>query len=210
MPRTARILLSQSYYHVMTRGNNKNTVFRFDVDYFYYLNLLTKYKKQHPFDLYHYCLMPTHVHLLIKTKKEIDFSLFMKKINLAYFHYYKKQYGWTGHFWQDRFKSQPVGKDRYFIQCGKYIELNPVRANIAETPESYPFSSYNFYFGGKKDDLVTKDFTFENLGKSEEERHKKYREFVISEMIVNNYKKKIWGSDHQRYNELKKIKYHQK
>lgn len=210
MPRIPRLLLSQSYYHVITRGNNRNTVFRFDVDYLYYLNLIRKYKKDLPFDLYHYSLMPNHVHLLIRTKNEKDFSLFMKKLNLAYFHYYRKNYGWIGHFWQDRFKSQPVGKDNYFIQCGKYIELNPVRAKLVENPQDYLYSSYRYYIEGMKNDLITEDIFYNELGKTDSQRRNIYRELVICDVVLANYKMGVWGSNSQRYNEVKKTRYHGK
>ncbi|MBI4067217.1 transposase, partial [Candidatus Gottesmanbacteria bacterium] len=137
MPRAPRLLLPLSYYHIMTRGNNKNTIFKKDSDYQKYLELTFKLKEIHPFEIYHYCLIPNHIHFLIKTKKESDFSVFMKRLNLTYFYYYKRNYEWVGHFWQDRFKSQPVGKDEYFTQCGKYIELNPVRAHLVQNPEEY-------------------------------------------------------------------------
>ena len=163
MPRPPRFLLSQSYYHVMTRGNNKNIVFKNKSDYSKYLDLVKELKVKHPFDLYHYCLMPNHVHLLIHTKDKDDFSKFMKRLNLKYFYYYKKQYGWVGHFWQDRYKSQAVGKDEYFIQCGKYIELNPVRAKMIENPEDYLFSSSKYYSLGKKDELITQDLFYSEI-----------------------------------------------
>lgn len=208
MPRSPRLLLSQSYYHVMTRGNNKNQVFRSDSDYDHYLDQINKYKQELPFDLYHYCLMPNHVHLLVKTKSADNFSLFMKKINLSYFHYYRKEYGWTGHFWQDRFKSQPVGKDGYFIQCGKYIELNPVRAGITDKPEDYPYSSYRRYVLGEENDLITEDIIYSGLGNTVGQREERYRKMVIDDIVIRNYKRKAWGSNIQRYNEAKKIKYH--
>jgi len=210
MPRPPRFLLSKSYYHIITRGNNRNKIFRDEEDYQYYLDLISKYKKDLPFNLFHYCLMPNHVHLLIQTNDKNDFSLFMKKINLSYFHFYRKQYGWVGHFWQDRFKSQAIGKDEYFIQCGKYIELNPVRANIVIDPKEYPYSSYNYYSCGKNNELITRDFFYEGMGKNEEEKQNKYKDLVISDIIVSNYKKSVWGSDRQRYNETKKISYHKK
>lgn len=210
MPRPARLLLSQSYYHIITRGNNRNTVFRFDIDYLYYLDIMTKYKQELPFDLYHYCLMPNHIHLLVRTRNSHDFSLFMKKLNLSYFHYYRKRYGWVGHFWQDRFKSQPVGKDSYFIQCGKYVELNPVRASLVTSPELYNFSSYHYYAFGKNNELITPDFFYNDLGKTDAEKQEKYRKLVVGDIAVSNYKERTWGSDQQRYNEAKKIKYHGK
>lgn len=207
MPRTARLLLPQSYYHVMTRGNNLNNIFKHDHDYLEYLKLIQKLKGEYPFYIFHYCLMPNHTHFLIKTRKENEFSTFMKRINLMYFYYYKKRYGWIGHFWQDRFKSQPVGKDEYFLQCGKYIELNPVRAGIVTNPTEYRYSSYNFYSQGKKDVLVTEDMFSQELGKTAEERQQKYKQMIIADIIMDTYKKKAWGSKEQRYNEHRKIRY---
>ena len=206
MPRQPRLLLSQSYYHIMARGNNKNIIFKEKEDYAFYLHLILKYKKEHPFNLYHYCLMPNHIHLLIQTNKASDFPTLMKKVNLSYYHYFKKKYGWTGHLYQGRFKSKPVGKDEYFIQCGKYIELNPTRANIAKDPQDYPYSSYIHYSQGKQDKLITDNFYYEGLGKDDEERQLKYQELLIDKTIKRTYDKEIWGSDGQRYKETRKIK----
>ena len=210
MPRQARLLLSHSYYHVMTRGNNRNTVFRTPEDYEMYLELLSRYKRDRPFKLYHYCLMPNHVHLLVKTSKASDFSVFMKQLNLSYFHHYRKSYGWVGHFWQDRFKSQTVGKDPYFIQCGKYIELNPARAGLVKGAEEYPYSSFEFYTTGRENGLLTEDIFYEGLGKTPAERQKKYRELVVDDLVGSSYKKPIWGSDYQRYHEQQKRNYNLK
>ena len=210
MSRTARLILSQSFYHIITRGNNRNTVFRIEADYLYFLDLIAKYKKELPFNIYHYCLMPNHVHLLIQTKNAKNFSVFMKKLNLSYFHYYRKHYGWIGHFWQGRFKSQTVGKDEYFIQCGKYIERNPVRAKLVTKSEEYRYSSARYYLKGEVNDLITRDFMYGDLGKTESDRQLKYQEMVIDDIVKNNYKKTVWGSDKQRHNESKKIKYHGK
>lgn len=208
MPRQPRFLLSQSYYHIINRGNNKNTIFKDKEDYLYYLELIFKYKKEHPFDLYHYCLMPNHIHLLIQTNKALDFSTFMKRTNLSYYHYFKKKYGWIGHFWQNRFKSKPVGKDEYFIQCGKYIELNPTRANIVKDPShsQYSYSSYNYYALGENNKLITNNFYYQGLGKDNKERQSNYQDLTIDSIIKKTYNKNIWGSDKQRYMEKRKIK----
>ena len=193
----------------MTRGNNKKIVFHDDDDYRYYLGRLALYKKEHPFDLYHYCLMPNHTHFLVQTKSAADFAQFMKKLNLSYFHYYNRKYGWTGHFWQGRYKSQPVGKDTYFIQCGKYIELNPVRKGLVKVPEDYQYSSYRYYQSGKSDGLITADMYYQEQGKTAFERQKKYNELIISESLRSNYLKRAWtGSSEQYDNETRKIRYH--
>jgi len=207
MPRPPRILLSQSFYHIMTRGNNRHIVFKQDDDYRCYLKLIDKYKTLHPFDLYHYSFMPNHTHYLIQTKSAPDFAIFMKKLNLAYYHYYNRQYGWIGHFWQDRYKSKPVGKDNYFIQSGKYIELNAVRAKIVEKPEDYKWSSYNHYAFGEKNDLITEDFFYRDLDNNSINRQKKYREMLIDNLVVISYPKPIWGSVLQAKNEQNKIDY---
>jgi len=206
MPRQPRFFSSQSYYHIINRGNNKNIIFKDKEDYLYYLELIFKYKKEHPFDLYHYCLMPNHIHFLIRTNKASDFPTFMKKVNLSYYHYFKKKYGWTGHFWQNRFKSKPVGKDEYFIQCGKYIELNPVRANIVKDPKQYSYSSYNYYALGEKNKLITENFYYQGLGKNNKERQLNYQNLIIDSIIKKTYNKDIWGSDKQRYMEKRKIR----
>lgn len=208
MPRSRRRLLSQSYYHIMTRGNNRNTIFRGDEDYQKYLDLVMRYKEDHPFDLLHYCLMPNHTHFLIKTNKASHFSTFMKKLNLSYYYYYKKRYSWVGHFFQGRFKSQPVGKDDYFIQCGKYIELNPVRAGFVKNPGEYPYSSYNYYAKGFNDTLITEDFVYQELNGSLQSKQRKYQDIVTDELIESTYTKVIWGTPKQRYNEARKIKNH--
>lgn len=192
----------------MTRGNNKNIVFRSDDDYDYYLKLIKRFKLELPFDLYHYCLMPSHVHMLVRTKKASDFSNFMKKLNLAYFHHFRRDYGWIGHFWQDRFKSQIVGKDDYFIQCGKYIELNPVRKGLVKLPEEYSWSSYLYYVKNKKDILLTEDFLYKDLGATKERQKANYHELIIDELVSKNYQKTVWGSISQQYNENRKINYH--
>jgi len=210
MPRQPRLLLPKSYYHVMTRGNNKNHVFRAKSDYLYYLKRFKQFKEELQFDLFHYCLMPTHVHQLIRTQKAADYSLFMKKINLAYFHYYRQKYGWVGHFWQDRFKSQPVGKDAYFIQCGKYIELNPVRKRIVCDPKDYQFSSSKHYLLGDNNNLITEDPFFLELGASDRDRQQNYQKLVVDNEITDSYKGKVWGADYQRYHETQKISYNLK
>lgn len=207
MSRPPRQLLSHSYYHIMTRGNNRHVVFENNDDYIYFLDLIKRFKTEHPFDLFHYCLMPNHVHMLVKTNKDSDFSTFMKRLNLAYFHHYHNSYGWIGHFWQDRFKNKPVGKDEYFIQCGKYIELNPVRAGIVDSPEEYCYSSFGHYAEGKINMIITDDFVYETLDSTNADRQKAYRELVIDEIIINSYMKNVWGTNKQRYQETRKSKY---
>ena len=172
----------------MARGNNKKVIFPEEHDKRYYLDLLLNYKTDHRVDIYHYCLMDNHVHLLLLSRKTDVFSEFMKKVNLSYFFHFKFKYGYVGHLFQGRFKSNIIDCDSYLLQCGKYIELNPVRKGISAKPEGYPFSSYRYYAFGNKNALVTPDPLYEALSHNEESRRRLYAEFVIDSNIVSSEK----------------------
>ena len=155
MPRTARIAPSEYVYHVLTRGNNRQDVFKDESDFNKYLEILLRYKEKYHFKLYHYVLMTNHVHLVMEpTEKGGRLSEIMKGINLSYAQHYKRKYNHTGHFWQDRYKSIIISKDEYLLACGSYIELNPVRAKIVDDPMDYRWCSYRVYAYGKKDIIV--------------------------------------------------------
>ena len=102
----------------------------------------------------------------------------MKGISLSYVQYYKKKYDHIGHFWQDRFKSILISRDRYLLACGSYVELNPVRAGLVKDPRDYQWSSYRAYAYGEKDSLVDEHSIYRELSEDESDRRKKYREFV--------------------------------
>jgi len=111
MPRAARLALSQHVYHVLTRGNNRQTVFKGEKDYERYGSILQNYKEKYGFKLYHYVLMKNHVHLVIETtERGGGLAEIMKGVNLSYLLYYRKRYGHIGHFWQDRYKSIMISK----------------------------------------------------------------------------------------------------
>ena len=210
MARQPRFMPPGYIYHVINRGNNQNEIFKEGADYEYYLKLVKRFKKEHPFDLYHFCLMTNHVHKLVKINKDSNFSLFMKKINLAYFYYFKQKYGFSGHFWQGRFKSQMVSSDEYLIQCGKYIELNPVRAGLVKSPQDYSWSSYRYYFSGAKNDLIVSDIFYLSLGHDVNERRKNYQNLIVNELDFKKVDPAVAvGRRGFVYNANRKIKYHQ-
>ncbi|MCX5846704.1 MAG: transposase [Deltaproteobacteria bacterium] len=179
MPRTARIAPKEHIYHLLTRGNNRQDVFEDEEDFRKYLDLLYLYKEKYYFMLYHYVMMTNHVHLVIEPSEGGGcLSEIMKGINLSYARHYKRKYGHMGHFWQDRYKSIIISKDEYLLACGSYVELNPVRSKMVEDPKYYRWSSYCVYGYGKKDILVDEHPIYLQLSEEEEERRKKYREFV--------------------------------
>jgi putative transposase len=122
--------------------------------------------------------MTNHVHLVIEPSQEGgELYQIMKGINLSYAQHFKNKYKYTGHFWQDRFKSIIVSKDEYLLTCGSYVELNPVRARMVKEPKEYRWSSYGANAYGKKNDLVDGHVIYGTLF-SDKNIRKEYRKFV--------------------------------
>ncbi|HZX36307.1 MAG TPA: transposase [Thermodesulfobacteriota bacterium] len=179
MPRVARIAPEENIYHVLTRGNNRQDIFKDESDYRKYIGIIRKYKERYGFSLYHYVLMRNHVHLVLETSSGGgSLAATMKGINLSYAQYYKAKYGHIGHFWQDRFKSILVSRDEYLLACGSYVELNPVRAGVVKDPKDYQWSSYGVYAFGKDDGVTDRHSIYERWSKDEANLRLRYREFV--------------------------------
>ena len=142
MPIASRILIESACYHVITRGNQRQRVFREEKDYERYLSIMRRSKRKYSIYLYAYCLMPNHVHMLIDTDVMHNISKFMQWINRGYTAYFNSKYKKEGHLWQGRFVSKPIVKDEYLIHCAHYIEGNPVRANMVNDIGRYRWSSY--------------------------------------------------------------------
>ena len=187
MPRVARVAPKGYIYHILTRGNNRQNVFKAEGDFDHYLEILWKYKKEYRFLLYHYVLMRNHVHLVLElTRDGGSLAEIMKGINLSYVFYYKKKYKHIGHFWQDRYKSIIVAKNNYLLACGSYVELNPVRAQTHVDPGDYPWSSYSVYAYGKSHPLVDEHPIYGRLSSNELIRRKRYRDLVKRMMKERN------------------------
>lgn len=153
MPRQSRKTSATGIYHVMLRGINRQNIFEDSDDYFKFIKLL--HQSAHPKDekglllpplclFYAYCLMPNHVHLLIRESQESIASV-IKRIAIAYASYFNRKYERIGHLFQDRFKSEPVGDMKYFITLIRYIHQNPVAAGIVSNVEDYVWSSWMEY-----------------------------------------------------------------
>lgn len=186
MPRTARVLVDNGCYHILTRGNNRAAVFHEAADYQRYGQLLLELFAIQRIQLYHYCFMTNHVHLLVRTATAVGLRQAMQQLNLRYALLYKRKYGHTGHFWQDRFKSLLIADDSYLLQCGAYIELNPVRARMVKQAEAYPWSSARWYLTGHRDPLITSSPAYLNLGSTAVDRQKHYRQLLVAQLATVN------------------------
>ena len=144
MPRRARKQSETGIYHVMLRGIDRQLIFEDSEDYIRFLDIVEECREVCNFQLYAYCLMGNHVHLLLKVQDEGLETIF-KRIGGRYVYYYNVKYQRVGHLFQDRFKSEPVDNNEYFLTVLRYIHQNPVKAKLCSKVEEYPFSSFAEY-----------------------------------------------------------------
>jgi len=183
MPRRDRrdTVYNGSIHHVVQRGINRTAIFNEAKDYKQFKHLMRRYLRRFEINIYNYCLMPNHIHILLYVKEQTHLSKFMQALLLAYSWYYRCNYNYSGYLWQGRYKNFLIEKDSYLLECARYIERNPLRANpkMVEDISDYKWSSYNFYSKGVKDDLITDNLLFETLGKTPKERQLKYKEYLL-------------------------------
>ena len=122
--------------------------------------------------------MPNHYHLVVEFEYPELISKFMAGLHRAYSHYYHRQYDEVGFLWQGRFKLQPIQKDLYLKNCGRYVERNPVRARMSKEACEYAYSSARFYCLGQEDGISKVSPDFEEFGKSAVDRKIAYKEFL--------------------------------
>ena len=153
MSRHARIQSGTGIYHTMLRGINRQEIFRDDDDRIKFVQILaTQLSPKDGLGLtlparctfYAYCLMPNHVHLLIREKEE-PIGETMKRIAQTYAHYFNWKYQRIGHLFQERFRSEPVNDMAYFITLIRYIHQNPVAGGLSEKVNDYRWSSWHEY-----------------------------------------------------------------
>lgn len=186
MARKPRIIADESFHHIVQRGNNRKAVFELNSDYSHFKSLIRKYLKMYQCQIFHYCLMPNHVHLIIHVIKGSDMPKFLQGINLSYTLYYKRKYKFTGSLWQGRYKSFLIDKDEYLLECARYIERNSLRAKLVDDISKYPYSSYNYYAKGRKDDIITTNIVYSNLGDSAQQRQQNYIEYLNQGRFYEN------------------------
>ncbi len=187
MPRKPRELADDAIYHVFNRGNDKREIFYDAMDFHVFLKRIGKMKTELGAEIYHYCLMNNHFHLLLKVKKGGDLRTLMHRAQLSYALYFKKKYGLLGHLFQDRYRSPRIPTDSYYLQCGRYIERNPIKGGLVKNIGDYPYSSAPFYLFGKKDDLVTPNIHFRSMGLTDSERRQNYAMFLQVEDPYSSY-----------------------
>lgn len=148
----------------MLRGINQQQIFEDSEDCEKFLQILKDCKAISEFKLYAYCLMGNHIHLLVHEVTE-PIDQFMKRITTRFVYWYNIKYQRVGHLFQDRFKSEPVEDDAYFLTVLRYIHQNPIKAGICKKIEQYQYSSFNEFFS--KNDLIDNDFVLSIISKDD-------------------------------------------
>lgn len=148
MPRPLRTYSNSKIYHIILKGIDSQDIFYNNDDRNFFLNQIQLTKKQFYFQVYAYCLMSNHIHMVIRVENDF-LSKSMQSLSIRYAHYFNQKYERVGPFLQNRFKSKNVENQRYFMDVCRYVHRNPEKAKISKT-EDYKWSSYKEYIGKEK------------------------------------------------------------
>ena len=176
MPRRPRLALPNVPLHIIQRGNNRQACFFAEEDYRFYLDWLREYADKAGCRIHAYVLMTNHVHLLISAERPESPGALMKALGQRYVQYVNRTYRRSGTLWEGRFRSCLTQEDGYLLTCQRYIELNPVRADMVEHPAEYRWSSYLGNAQGEPDALLKPHAMYLALGRDEASRAAAYRE----------------------------------
>jgi putative transposase len=154
MPRSPRIVIPGMPHHIVQRGNRRQPTFFSPDDYRTYIQIAAKAFAAAKVEVWAYCLMPNHVHLIATPETEDGLA---KAVGATHQHYtwlINQRQGWTGHLWQGRFGSCPMDEP-YFLLCARYVGLNPVRAGLASKAVDWPWSSVGAHLTKRPDALLS-------------------------------------------------------
>ena len=175
--RKPRLHYHGAMYHVITRGNSRQQIFSEQDDYKIFLEYLRTLKERKPFELYAFCLMPNHVHLLIEVKKE-PLSVIMQRLLTGYTRYFNMKNKKRGHLFQGRYKAILCEKDSYLLELVRYIHLNPVRAKIVKKPSQWEWSGHGSLLGTVKNELIDEEDMLKLFCSEKNKARSLYEEFI--------------------------------
>lgn len=141
MPRTSGASRGGFVYHVLNRGNGRSAVFHKDDDFAAFVKLMRAAHHKVPMRLTGFCLMTNHFHLLLWPHDDGDLSRWMQCLMTSHVRRYHRHYDSSGHVWQGRFKAFPVQSDEHYLTVLRYVERNPLRANMVERSQDWEWSS---------------------------------------------------------------------
>jgi len=187
MPRRHRYNLPGVPQHVIQRGVDRQPVFFCDADYRFYLDWLAAYADKRDILVHAYCLMTNHIHLLVSAPTTGALGGLMQDMGRRYVQYVNRTYQRSGGLWQGRYKSSHIQTNRYLLTCMRYIEFNPVRANMVQAPGEYRWSSYHANALGEADKLVEPHSDYLALGINPASRQQAFRD-----LFATHADERIW------------------
>lgn len=182
MARKPRFSLPGIPQHVIQRGNNREPCFYAEDDYPRYLAVLMEALARNDCRLHAYVLMTNHTHLLLTPMTEHGVSHLMQDVGRKYVRYINRTYRRSGTLWEGRYKASLIDSEAYLLTCMRYIELNPVRANMVTHPGGYRWSSYAGNAHGQGDSCLTPHPVYRQLGKDPVSCQHAYRELFRQHM----------------------------
>ena len=180
MARQPRLALPGYPHHVIQRGNNRQPIVLDETDRKMLYSLWLEESLRHKVAVNAYVLLDNHFHMLLTPPSDEAMSLMMQSVGRTYVRYFNKRHNRSGTLWEGRYKSSLVDSEAYLLTCMAYIDLNPVRAGLAESAEAFNWSSYKHLSGQKIDKLVTPHALYWGLGNTPFAREAAYAEFVAS------------------------------
>lgn len=175
MPREPRKRSKSGIYHIIMRGINRQTIFEDDEDCWKFIQTLQKYKEVSEYELYAYCLMGNHLHLLLKEGKE-SLEQVMRRICGSYVYWYNRKYERIGNLFQDRYGSEPVENDAYFLTAIRYIYQNPIKAGLVASVGEYIWSNYSEYLNKNK--MTDVSFALDMFNTNREKAVESFIEYI--------------------------------
>lgn len=191
--------------HVIQRGNNRSIIFVGEADYEFYLKKLGEACQEYQCDLHAYVLMTNHVHLLMTPYLKSSIGKVMQMLGRYYVQYFNYRHNRTGTLWEGRYKATVLDSEQYLLSCSRYIELNPVRADMVKHPADYPWSSYHHNALGISNSLIKAHTIYTTLGEAPATRQSAYRalfEHQIPERTMDEIRSatnKAWVLGNERF-----------
>src|SRR5688572_23586285 len=170
MARRPRIFIPGVSHHVIQRGNNRGDIFYVPSDYELFLLVLSDAARRSNVTVDAYALMTNHVHVVLTPQSSAGVPTTMQAVGRRYVYYFNRRYGRTGGLFEGRYRDTLVDNDEYWFTCIRYVELNPVRAGLAATPDGYRWTSYRTHALGTPDPVVTPHAMYLSLGATPELR----------------------------------------
>ena len=178
MARQPRLALPGYPHHVIQRGNNRQPIVLDEADRRMLYSLWLEESQRHKVAVNAYVLLDNHFHMLLTPPSDEAMSLMMQSVGRTYVRYFNKRHNRSGTLWEGRYKSSLIDSEGYLLTCMAYIDLNPVRAGLAESAEDFSWSSYKHLAGQSIDKLVTPHALYWGLGNTPFAREAAYAEFV--------------------------------